>query len=346
MSKGSFWTDEDKNIIVNYSLINTKEEMMSLLPDRTWKAIRHMGIKLGLKLKNDYKSIPEEELFMEVDGTNHMLCKSCLRYLPFSMTHYPKDKNCRLGFRSICKECKGEVFADKDYREKFWSLEESEILINNYENETNRYIQSTFLPHKTLEQINHRASVLNLLKREDIKYLAQITSMNDEWRNKISNTRATNGLSKGENNPMYGTSRRGKDNPNWQGGISELYQHLRRNLTQWKLDSAKDCNYECVLTGLRFDDIHHLHSFHLIIEETLKELDLEVKELISEYSDIELTSLTDKCLEIHYRYPLGVCLTMELHNLFHAHYGYFNNTKGQFEEFVEQYISGKFKEVS
>lgn len=99
--KGELWTDEDKQIVFDNFLVKTKEQMLELFPNRTWKAIRHVGSKQGLKLTNNYEVIPKQELFKEISGIEHMKCKSCRRYLPFSTTHYPKDKNCRLGFRSI-----------------------------------------------------------------------------------------------------------------------------------------------------------------------------------------------------------------------------------------------------
>lgn len=342
MSRGKPWTKEDKQIVFENYLTKTKDEILEIFPNRTWRAIKHIAEKFGLKLRNDYELILKSELFKDIDNIKCMKCKNCRRYLPCDDLYFPRDKSCRLGIRSICKECKGEDFGTKDY----WTDQETEIILNNYETQTNRYIQINFLPHKSIVQIAHRAAHLEIYKNEETRYLSRIETQTDEWRNKISQTSIKNGSHKGENNSMYGTSRRGRDNPNWQGGISELYQHLRRNLTQWKLDSAKDCDYKCILTGLRFDDIHHLHSFHMIVEETLRELNLNIRELISEYSDDELTLLTDKCIELHYTYPFGVCLTMDIHNLFHAYYGYFNNTKDQFEEFKERYIAGEFKEVS
>jgi len=58
-----------------------------------------------------------------------------------------------------------------------------------------------------------------------------------------------------------------------------------------------------------------------------------VKPRVEDFTREELKKLSDECLEIHYRYSLGVCLTDEIHNLFHAIYGYGDNTPEQFEEF-------------
>ena len=61
---------------------------------------------------------------------------------------------------------------------------------------------------------------------------------------------------------------------------------------------------------------------------------IELKDKISDYSDDEIIKLKDTCLELHYKYGLGVCLTKEIHEEFHKIYGYGNNTKEQFQEFL------------
>ncbi len=87
----------------------------------------------------------------------------------------------------------------------------------------------------------------------------------------------------------------------------------------------------------KFDSIHHVYSFDNIVKDTLYETKLPLYENISSYTALELKQLIDKCLEIHYRYPLGVCLTEEIHKNFHELNGYGNNTIEQFEEFLNSF---------
>lgn len=138
---------------------------------------------------------------------------------------------------------------------------------------------------------------------------------------------------------------KGENNPNWQGGISQLYNYLRRSLLQWKNDSMSNCKYKCVLSNEKFHVIHHLYAFENIIQDTLLETNLELKSDISYYTQEELLLLSDKCLEIHYRHPLGVCLKENIHKLFHDLYGYGNNTPEQFEEFKRRYDIGEFNNI-
>lgn len=141
---------------------------------------------------------------------------------------------------------------------------------------------------------------------------------------------------------------KGETANHWQGGITPLHNFLRNNINQWKLDSMKNSKYKCVITGNDFDVIHHLYNFNKILQEIIEETKLTLYNNISKYTPDELQLLVDKCLEIHYRYPLGVCLSIEIHKLFHNLYGVLDNTPEQFEEFKQRYLACEFdlKEVS
>jgi hypothetical protein len=138
----------------------------------------------------------------------------------------------------------------------------------------------------------------------------------------------------------------GDKSRHWKGGITPLLEYLRNKIKQWKKDSMKYCNYKCIITGEKFNVIHHLHSFAEIVKETILELDFLTYKTINEYTDEELKLLENKCLEIHYKYPLGVCLCDRVHNLFHAIYKKDGNTTPeQFYEFKERWFKGEFKNI-
>jgi hypothetical protein len=138
----------------------------------------------------------------------------------------------------------------------------------------------------------------------------------------------------------------GSNHHNWKGNKA-LTLFLRENLKQWKKDSMETCGYRCVITGFYFDVIHHLVPFHKIIEEVLFETNIPLYEKIEQYSDEQLKLLKEKCIELHYRYPLGVCLTKEMHVEFHSTYGN-NCTPEDFEEFKMNKIKEleKLRDVS
>jgi hypothetical protein len=126
----------------------------------------------------------------------------------------------------------------------------------------------------------------------------------------------------------------GKNHYNWKGGISPLNIYLREHMLSWKYDSAKVFNYRCVITNnKKYCLVHHLYPFNLILRETLNELLFPLYDEINKYTENDLKLIINKCLEIHYKYPLGVCLTKNIHNEFHKKYGYNNFTPEDFQEF-------------
>jgi len=102
-----------------------------------------------------------------------------------------------------------------------------------------------------------------------------------------------------------------------------------------------NCNYKCVLTNQRFDTIHHLYGFDLIVEEILSENNLIFKQSIFEYEKDELEILKNQCIEKHKKYN-GVCIINSLHVIFHKNYGFGRNTPEQFEEFTQRYKNFEF----
>lgn len=126
----------------------------------------------------------------------------------------------------------------------------------------------------------------------------------------------------------------GENNWNWKGGISNLYEYLRTHILYWKIDSFKKYGGKCDITGYKKDCIiHHLHPFNEIIKEAMEALNLPIYKEVNQYKEEELKSIEDLCLELHYKYGLGVCLNEDVHKEFHSIYGVKNNTKEQYYEF-------------
>ena len=334
------WSDEDINIVKdNYMELNLYDIIPLLSVRRTEKAILHIAQKLGIrKIESyieDYKSLK----YKIIDNVLHKYCKSCNRYLPMEYNYFPKDVKCTDQFRNVCRECKGESFRFNSDVYK-WSEQDIQTLKDNYPHMTNKELYNTYFPFLSINKIMHRANDLGFLKTEETlqrvhdeigEFHSERLKGTNKWRN--------------DNNPQFDSKRFGSLNPNYKGGISALYQELRRNLKQWKIDSVENSNYVSLLTGKRFNDIHHLYSFDNIVKDTLEETGLPLYEDISFYSDEEIKLLVDKCLEIHYRHPLGVCLEERYHAKFHEEFGYGGNTEEQFYEFLDNYYNGKYKDL-
>lgn len=134
-------------------------------------------------------------------------------------------------------------------------------------------------------------------------------------------------------------SRKGSNNGNWNGGTTEINHYLREYISPWIKDSLKNGNYKCDISGNNgYLVVHHLYkNFKNIVEETFEITKLELKSHIKDYTQEELDLLSKTCLDLHYKYGLGVCILNNYHLDFHSFYGAFNNTPEQYYEF-KQYI--------
>lgn len=104
------------------------------------------------------------------------------------------------------------------------------------------------------------------------------------------------------------------------------------------------CNYNCVITGKNFKNIHHLYPFRNIVNEVFDNLGLPIKSNVSDYTEIQFIKIKNELHRLHNYYGLGVCLIKPIHKLFHDTYGYTNNTCEQFLEFVNRFNNGEFNQ--
>jgi hypothetical protein len=90
-------------------------------------------------------------------------------------------------------------------------------------------------------------------------------------------------------------------------------------------------------------DIHHSKPFNVIRDEILKELNLDIRKSIGEYSSNELSNLTKRFLEEHLKYD-GVLIREDLHLLFHYLYGWDENVcMNNLREFKVRFNNGEFE---
>ena len=119
----------------------------------------------------------------------------------------------------------------------------------------------------------------------------------------------------------------------WKGR-NQMISFMRTNyLKDFYRESWENCNYKCVISGKPMQVVHHLYPFNEILKESLEELGMKETIDITKFSLKERKLLISKLQEVHRRYPLGVCLTKELHVLFHKRYGLKNFTPDDFYKF-------------
>lgn len=218
-----------------------------------------------------------------------------------------------------------------------WSNEEVDILLNNYSSIPVEEV-CKLLPNRKKDNIIAKAQKLGLksyeyLRKhwsdEDLKFLtSNYKNMTDE--------EITEHLGRSID------SIRGKRDilkllrPVEKGVYDYLSEYIRKRNKQWKMDSIKNCGYQCVITKGRFQAIHHLYGMNLILKEALAELNMVEKEHFEDYTEEELDIILKKFYEVQYHYPLGLCLNEEIHKDFHNKYGYGNNTPEQFEQYLKE----------
>lgn len=140
-------------------------------------------------------------------------------------------------------------------------------------------------------------------------------------------------------------AQRGSKGSNWQGGKTEFSSFVQKYLVDWKKESMKKSDYKCVITGERFEDIHHLYPLNKIITLALMNLGLPQRKKSGEYSYKEQSDLIAEIQRIH-SYNLGVCLRKDIHQLFHKLYGNKDVTPEDFYEFSDRIRSGEIKIIS
>lgn len=198
----------------------------------------------------------------------------------------------------------------------------------------------------SLEKIKKRLKIISpnikILSKEyannytKLKCRCLVDSCKNEWEVSWESLAMGNGC------PKCGIKKlSGKNNYNWKGGISDLHEYLRSKIAQWKNDSFKKYDYKCDILKIHNEPliIHHLYNFSNIVKETIDALKLPIHCKINQYTESELKLIDDKCLEIHYKYGLGVCLNKKEHKMFHEMYGINNNTAEQYLEFKKIRLS-------
>lgn len=128
-------------------------------------------------------------------------------------------------------------------------------------------------------------------------------------------------------------------------GYTEMSKFLRGHLSDWKNESMENCNYQCIFTGSKDYEIHHIISFNVIFSETMdiiKSQKMMLSDNIEDYNKDELDYILSIFKNVHKKYPLGVCVRPDIHYLFHRIYGSGGNNLIQWDEFTKNYKNGMY----
>lgn len=228
-----------------------------------------------------------------------------------------------------------------------WTNEEDSILKNMYSNHSIDEVQK-FLHTRSKNSIILRANKLGILSQTNINTLWSEEDKQfiyDNWKlmpdklmaKKLNRTFRSVKAKREE----LGLYRRNMDDNTY----TNLSKYLRGQNQKWKKDSARNCNYKCVLTSSKKFQIHHLYSVSNIINDIFKENRELYKENFENYSEDELSYILELFLEKQNNYPLGVCIDKNIHKLFHSLYGQYHNTPEQWYAFVNDYMKGEYSDL-
>lgn len=309
------------------------------------------------------------------EGTRH--CKKCQRDLPNNSLYFPYDKSCKDKLRNVCRECnpKYKRFLEIGHRtNEEWSDEDLELLKSIYKDYTNQEIIDKYFPNRTLRSLesisskygfNHKTEetldrarkngainnpmcqkglVFSEEHKKNISISAKKRYENPDQREIARQNAIKRGFGVGDTNPIHLNPLYGEKNGRWKGGASELVEQLRRDILDWKKESSEFCDYKCIFSGGRFQNIHHIISFNSLLDKALEITKLDRRSKISDYSNDEYSNLKDCLISLHNDTLYGACLCKELHELFHKEYTYYDSTLDDFADFTKRIVDGYYDE--
>lgn len=313
------YTDDVLEFIIPRYKAGKWDEIFEKFPNTSKQSIYKKMNRIGVKRDNFYWTETEVDILKKNYNSNcdiHELSK----LLPNKTYDSITTKAQKLGLKT----------------REYWSDDEVKILIENYPKVSVDEI-CKMLPNRTRGTIIMKANSLHILN--SVKFHDnEIQFIKDNWMT-TGDKEIAKTLNRSEGSIQNKRLELGFSRYDIKSPTYDLVTYLRGNNITWKQNSMKQCDYKCVLTGERFDVIHHIYSFNLIFDELIKTYNIPIYENISLYSTDELNFILSHFLEIQSKYPLGVCLTKELHNEFHNKYGYGNNSIEQWEEFKNTKIT-------
>ena len=184
--------------------------------------------------------------------------------------------------------------------------------------------------------------------------------LKEQWKNEEYRQMQSNKMKEQWKNEEYRQKQSNKMIEQWQdeefrkmhykGGITPISIYLRSLpiVKEWRKNTYTRENNKCQLTGKHVhggnSDVHHLYGFNMIVLEAHELHNIQIHEIVSEYTQEELYKLEQYIEKWHKDTSNAVLLSEEVHSLFHSIYKYGNNTPEQFEEFKQRYLSGEFEE--
>ena len=319
------FTDDDIEFLKKYYPLGNWDFIMEHFSKSTKQSIMSKASELGIKIVNENKWT-NEELDIIKNYYKEDIDK-VVKMLPNRTYKAITTKAKRLGIKS----------------REFWSDEENKLMKKYYPIMSVDDVLKYF-PNRTRNSIITHAIHLNLQSydynpwtNEEDKYILSHWQTESDMImcKKLGRTYKATQARRLSLNLLHFN----KDGSGYEG----LSKFLRGHLQSWKLKSMEICNYQCILTGSKNFEIHHMYGFSSILNETIEKYNIELKEYC-EYTLEELEDILEKFLKVHNKYPLGVCVRKDIHTLYHSVYSKCVNTENQWNQFVNEFKNGVYND--
>ncbi|GEM_PF-2020690 len=326
------YTREDIEFLKKYYPLGDWKTINTRFPDINKSSIYSKMSSLNISMKNYFWNIEDENIL--IDNYSNMYGH---------VDDLIKLFNNKYSYAAIISKARKLGLKTRD----FWNDNEIQLLKEKYSNFLLDDLMVLF-PNRSRGSIISKAMELKLVNKTIIETRFGKDDRNYVFENfnKLTDKELGKIIGKSDKSICDFRFRNGLLKIHEESSYNDLSEYVRRNNLEWKKESILNCNYKCIVTGERFDDIHHIQGLNLILNETLEEANINIKPSMNDYSEEELRLILDCFREKQNQYPLGVCLTKNIHMKFHEIYGYGNNTALQWNEFVEDCKSGKYKNVA
>lgn len=323
MARQDIFTDEEKRWLTENYANAPWEEILSALPNKTKTQIISKAHRLGVTRSavNCAKFSKEEDDIIRQHYNQYGAQGIVDNFLPNRTYSSILTRASNIG----------------THKQGCWTLEEDSIIIENYY-EMPMSELSRLLPTRAKSAIHWRIKQLGLTGASMYKYTSEEIKFVEKNYQTMSDEELGAKLHRAPASIKEMRRKRGfyRRDPNMSTNYINVLRFIQANNSEWKKKSMENCGYKCVISGQKFDDIHHLYAKNLILTQALESEGLTMPEDINSCSDELKQRILSAFLKEQDKYPLGVCLNKFYHRRFHAMYGFGNNTPEQFQEFCQQ----------
>lgn len=230
---------------------------------------------------------------------------------------------------------------------KRWDDSEIELLKSIYTDYPIDYVMSKF-PDRTLASVQLKATDLKLLSYNHVNARWkdwEIQYIKDNWELTpdiimCEHIKRSFRATKAKREEL-GLFRRDMESFSYP----TISKYLRGQNQEWKNNSMKSCDYKCVLTGSKDFQIHHLYGVSNIINDIFNKYPQYRDKPFEDYSEDDLSFILSEFIKEQDKYPLGECVSKNIHVLFHSLYGQYYNTPEQWYTFKDDYKKGKYNDM-